>query len=107
LDDRIRSVAVENVLTSYRMIVDQPAHRNVSEGVIPGVLRRYDTVDLVEAIYPRSITFISPQDAMGAAISEKDFRSALATVFRSDVNLGFPQRVGFQARSSGSSLPLQ
>src|SRR5262249_54092231 len=107
LDDRIHSVTVENVLTSYRMIVDQPVHCNVSEVVIPGVLRRYDTADLVEAIYPRAVTFISPQDAMGAAISEKDFRSALATAFRSDVNLGSPQRVGFQARSSGSTLPLQ
>src|SRR6202051_2429387 len=31
LDSRISRITVENTLSSYRMIVDQPVHRNVSE----------------------------------------------------------------------------
>ena len=66
LDSRISKVRVENTLSSYRMIVDQPVHRNVSEIVIPGVLRHYDTADLLEAIAPRPVTIMAPQDALGA-----------------------------------------
>ena len=42
LDSRIHAVTVEKTLAAYRMIVDEPLHRNVSEVVIPGVLRKYD-----------------------------------------------------------------
>jgi len=79
LDPRISRVTVENTLASYRMIVDQPVHRNVSEVVIPGVLRHYDTADLLDAIAPRPVTMIAPQDALGAPISEAQFRAALGS----------------------------
>jgi hypothetical protein len=80
----------EDTLTSYRMIVEQPVHRNVSEVVIPGVLRRYDTGDLMEAVSPRPVVMVTPRDAMGVPVSEDNFRSALAHVFRSDQNMGSP-----------------
>jgi hypothetical protein len=51
-------------------IGEQPLHRNVSEVVIPGVLRRFDAGDLLLAAYPRPITIINPQDALGASISQ-------------------------------------
>ena len=40
LDLRIREVVIENTLASYRMVLDQPLHRNISEVMIPGVLRK-------------------------------------------------------------------
>jgi len=55
LDSRIGRVEEENGLGSYRAIVDEPLHRGVSEVVIPGVLRKYDTEDLVRAILPRVV----------------------------------------------------
>jgi len=88
LDARISKVVLENTLTSYRMIIDQPVHRNVSEIMIPGVLRRYDTGDLLEAIYPRPVVYVSPQNALGENISEDSFRGAIAHVVHSDRNLG-------------------
>lgn len=88
LDARISKVVLENTLTSYRMIVDQPVHRNVSEVMIPGVLRRYDTGDLLEAIYPRPVVYVAPQNALGDRISEDTFRNAMAHVIRTDRNLG-------------------
>jgi hypothetical protein len=93
LDTRISRVVVTEMLASYRMIVDQPVHRSVSEVVIPGVLRHYDTADLIEAVYPRPVVIVSPQDALGAAISDKDFRDALPQVFQSEQKLGSSQRV--------------
>ncbi len=65
LDSRIHSVIVENTLASYRMILEQPLHRNVSEVVVPGVLPKYDIGNLLLAISPRPVTVINPQDATG------------------------------------------
>ena len=65
LDSRITSVTVEDSLASYRGILDEPLHRNVSESVIPGVLKKYDLPDLVQAIAPRPVTAIHPRDAGG------------------------------------------
>jgi hypothetical protein len=93
LDGRIGRVVMENSLTSYRMIVDQVVHRNVSEVVIPGVLRKYDTGELLEAVYPRPVTIVNPRDALGDPVSEADFRKGLAYVFESDRRLGRPGRI--------------
>jgi uncharacterized protein (TIGR03435 family) len=40
---------VDESVPSYRSIVDEPLHRNVSEIVIPGVLKKYDVPDLIRA----------------------------------------------------------
>ena len=106
LDLRIKRVVVENSLASYRMIVDEPIHRNVSEVVLPGVLRKYDTGDLMLAAYPRSVTVINPQDALGAALTEQEYRKSLAYVFESDSNLGSPQRVRVLFRGARDPLPI-
>jgi hypothetical protein len=66
LDTRISRVEVENSLISYRSIMDVPLHRNVSEVVIPGVLRKYDVPDLVRAIAPRPVVVVNPVDGAGA-----------------------------------------
>jgi hypothetical protein len=106
LDSRISKVVVANTLTSYRMIVDQPFHRNVSEIVIPGVLQHYDTTDLLTAIYPRPVIYISPQDALGAAIRAPIFRTAVSAALKSDQNMGVSNRIQFQAIADGDPLPL-
>jgi len=80
LDSRITRVVVENALTSYRMVLDQPLHRNISEIMIPGVLRKYDMGDVLQAIAPRSVTVVNPQDATGAVITEEQFRKELGNL---------------------------
>jgi hypothetical protein len=95
LDTRINSVTVENSLASYRMIVDQPVHRNVSEIVVPGILRHYDVGDLLSATYPRQVTIIHPQDAMGVTLSDRDFQSLWPTVFQTEQKLGANDRLRF------------
>ena len=85
LDSRIGRVVVENTLTSYRMILEQPLHRNVSEVMIPGVLRKYDMGDLLLTISPRPVTVINPQDATGAVITSEQFRNELDYIFRSGI----------------------
>ncbi len=93
LDARIARIVIENALADYRSIVDQPLHRNVSEVVIPRVLRKYDTGDLMLAIWPRPIVIVNPCDALGRTMSEDEFRKREAHVFQSDQNLRSPLRI--------------
>lgn len=59
LDRRIRHVAVDHVLTSYRSLLDAPMPIGAPEDVIPGVLLRYDIPDLVRALGTR-VTISDP-----------------------------------------------
>jgi cephalosporin-C deacetylase-like acetyl esterase len=106
LDTRIGQVMVENALTSYRMIVDQPVHRNAAEVLVPGVLRKYDIGDLILAAYPRRVTIINAQDALGVGISDAEFRKETAYVFRSDQNLGQAGRIQLMWRGPRDPLPI-
>jgi hypothetical protein len=106
LDSRISKVVVANTLTSYRMIVDQPLHRNVSEIVIPGVLQHYDTSDLLTATYPRPVVYVSPLDALGDEVRVANFRTAISAALKSDQNMGVPNRIQMQTAAPGDPLPL-
>jgi cephalosporin-C deacetylase-like acetyl esterase len=106
LDGRTARTVVEESLVSYRMIVDRPLHRGVSESLIPGVLRKYDTGDLLLASYPRPVMILSPRDAAGELVSPEQCRQALPQVFESDARLGAADRVRMRVRSADGSLPL-
>ena len=97
LDPRVARVVAVNTLASFRMIVDAPLHRNVSEVVIPGVLRRYDAGDLVRAVGPRPVTFVNPVDAFGDTVPEAAFREAA----------GAAENVRYQAGEAGAPLPVE
>jgi hypothetical protein len=56
LDRRIKKVDAASPLASYRAIIDEPLHRNVSDVVIPGVLRAYDIADLQKDLAHRAST---------------------------------------------------
>jgi cephalosporin-C deacetylase-like acetyl esterase len=107
VDSRISRVVVANSLTSYRMILEQPLHRNVSEIVIPGVLQHYDTTDLLTAIFPRPVIYVSPQDALGDAVRAANFRTAISAALKSDQNMGSSNRIQFQTAAPGDPLPLE
>jgi cephalosporin-C deacetylase-like acetyl esterase len=107
LDPRITSVIAENSLVSYRMALDAPLHRNLSEVTIPGVLEHYDTSDLLEAMAPRPVVLINPADAIGQPVRLSRVRELLRSVFLSDQNLGAPQRVSVLRRGLRDPLPIE
>jgi dienelactone hydrolase len=65
VDQRIFHLVLENLLVSYRAALDAPLHRNLSDIVLPGVLRHYDVNDLLKAIAPRDVVLVNVSDAMG------------------------------------------
>jgi hypothetical protein len=102
LDERVTDVIVENTLVSYRMALDAELHRNLSEILVPGVLKHYDLGDLLEAISPRRVLLANPVDAMGQPVPEHLVRSELAPVFATDRGLGTPGRLRIDSASGRS-----
>jgi cephalosporin-C deacetylase-like acetyl esterase len=87
LDERIRSVRLEQTLVSYRMAVNDPAPRDLAQSVIPGVLRHYDLDDLVMGLGTTPVTIVDPIDAEGKAVSDETFRRQYGWVLAADRNL--------------------
>ncbi|MBI2687087.1 MAG: acetylxylan esterase [Acidobacteria bacterium] len=54
-DDRLRSLELDGLLTSYQSIVDARLHRNAFEHVVQGAIRHYDIDDLLKVISRRPV----------------------------------------------------
>ncbi len=102
LDARIRSVTVRHSLAAYRTVVEEPLHRNVSEVVVPGVLRRYDVAYLLMAAYPRHVTIEDPVDALGEPMDAETFRRSIASVLAADRKLGGGERIAVTSQAGGA-----
>lgn len=53
LDPRLRKIAIDHVLTSYRSLLEAPLPLGAPEDVVPGVLLRYDIPNLAHALGSR------------------------------------------------------
>ena len=106
VDGRVGRVVLENSLLSYRTAFDAGLHKNLSEVLIPGVLTRYDTPQLMQAIFPRPIFLINPANAMGQELRARFVEEALSRTFASDRALGQPDRIKLFHRGFGDPLPF-
>jgi cephalosporin-C deacetylase-like acetyl esterase len=59
LDPRLRHIAIDHVLTSYRSLLDAPLPIGAPEDVVPGVLPHYNIPDLVHVL-GRRVTVADP-----------------------------------------------
>jgi cephalosporin-C deacetylase-like acetyl esterase len=107
LDPRIAHVVVEGALVSYHMALEAPLHRNLSDIILPGVLLKYDTSDLIDAISPRSVEIVNPVDSIGVAARDEAVHRELAAVFESDRKLDQAQRVHVIHRGLRDPLPIE
>jgi hypothetical protein len=65
LDGRVSDLELEDLLASYRSVVEELLHKDVSEVVVPGVLRHYDVDALLLAMRPRGVRVVSWLTASG------------------------------------------
>ena len=65
LDDRLTRLRFEEMLVSYRSVVEQRIHRDVLESIVPGVLKHYDLPDLVASLAPREAILVNPVNPLG------------------------------------------
>jgi hypothetical protein len=107
IDGRIGRVFLENSLVSYRTALEAGLHKNLSENLIPGVLTRYDTPQLMQAIFPRPIFLINPASAMGQELRSRFVEEAFSTAMATDKALSQPGRIKLLHRGFGDPLPLE
>jgi cephalosporin-C deacetylase-like acetyl esterase len=107
LDGRVQRIFLEGSLLSYRTALEAGLHKNLSEVLIPGVLTRYDTPQLMQAIFPRPIYLINPANAMGQEMRRRLAEQALSTALETDKALGQPDRIKILHRGFGDPLPVE
>jgi hypothetical protein len=107
LDPHITRVIAENALVSYRLALEAPLHRNLSDIILPGVLLKYDTADLLQAISPRMVVLVNAADAMGIPARDEAVHKELAAAFESDRKLDMPQQIEIIHRGFRDPLPIE
>jgi cephalosporin-C deacetylase-like acetyl esterase len=107
LDDRIARLVVERMLVGYRAALDAGLHRNLSEVLIPGVLRHYDVPDLLIAVHPRPVTLVNTATPMGQPARTREVTTALARALAADSALGTPARLRLVRRGFGDPVPIE
>jgi hypothetical protein len=106
IDERVGRVILENSLLSYRTALEAGLHKNLSETIIPSVLTRYDTPQLMQAVFPRPIDLINPTNAMGQELRSRFVQEALSMAIATDKALGRPDRLKLIHRAFGEPLPF-
>ncbi len=107
IDRRVGRLLLESSLLSYRTALNAGLHKNLSEILIPGVLTRYDTPQLMQVIFPRPIILINPANAMGQELRRRVVEEALSTTFATDRALSKPDRIKLYHRSFGDPTPFE
>src|SRR5262249_50367858 len=65
VDTRIGKVTLEEIVESYRSIVDHRIHQQMWENIVPGVLRYFDLPEVEQSIAPREVKIASTVDPLG------------------------------------------
>jgi len=78
VDDRIKKLALQDMLVSYQAVVTEKIHQRIFESVIPGVLQSYDLPDLVTALAPRPVWIVHCVDPLGRPVLQKEAAAAYA-----------------------------
>ncbi len=65
LDDRLQRLGLEEMLVSYRAVVEHKIHRRVLESIVPGVLAQFDLPDLVAVLAPERVVVVNPVNPLG------------------------------------------
>jgi fermentation-respiration switch protein FrsA (DUF1100 family) len=107
LDPRISRIVVERALVSYRTALFAGLHKNLSEVLIPSVLTRYDTPDLLIATHPRPVVLVNPANAMGQPERDRHVRQALERALDADKTLRTPERIRLVRRGFGDPVPIE
>lgn len=79
-DNRIRSLALDGMLASYEMVVNERINQNIVDQVIPSALKSFDLPDVVTAIAPRRVAVFNAVNPLGQELSLSRLRQEYARV---------------------------
>jgi len=88
-DDRIRSLALDGMLASYELVVNERIHQGIADQFIPSALKYFDLPDVIAAIAPRQVAVFNGVNPLGQELPVGRLRQEYA---RSAAEIGVRDR---------------
>jgi hypothetical protein len=104
LDDRIKSVTLEEMLVSYESVVEWKIHQEVFESVVPAALANYDLPDLAASLAPRRLQIINAVNPRGRRIETQHVKREYEVAQKAFAAAGAPQLFNVAERKPGKKL---
>jgi len=104
LDERIKNVALEDMLVSYESVIRWKLHQRVFESIVPNALANYDLPDLAVTIAPRKLTLINAVNPRGQRLEAREARQQYATAQQAFAAAGAPNSFAVVERKPGQKL---
>src|SRR5262245_9616588 len=104
LDDRIKSVTLEEMLVSYESVVAWKIHQEVFESVVPAALANYDLPDLAASLAPRRLQIINAVNPRGQRIETQQVKREYEVAQKAFAASGASQSFSVMERKPGKKL---
>ncbi len=104
LDDRIKSVTLEEMLVSYESVVDWKIHQEVFESVVPAALANYDLPDLAASLAPRRLQIINAVNPRGQRVETQQVKREYEVTQKAFAAAGASQLFNVAERKPGKKL---
>ena len=104
LDDRIKSVTLEEMLVSYESVVEWKIHQEVFESVVPAALANYDLPDLAASLAPRRLQIINAVNPRGRRIETQQVKRKYEVAQKAFAAAGASQLFNVAERKPGKKL---
>jgi hypothetical protein len=92
LDDRLHSIMLDSPLAPYRSVVESEAYSLDISWFLYGILKHFDTPELVGSLAPRSCWFLNAADAQGKTLAE----SEVASLYKASIEMFEQSHAGQQ-----------
>lgn len=86
--DGIGSLTLENMLVSFRSLVDSRKYRAGTDYIISGVLQKFDVTDVLVSLAPLKVLLRNVRSGSGRKMSSKDVMDAYSAVLKAYGILG-------------------
>ncbi|MGH9767606.1 MAG: alpha/beta hydrolase family protein [Blastocatellia bacterium] len=106
LDDRIKSVTLEEMLVSYESVVEWKIHQEVFESVVPAALANYDLPDLAASLAPRKLQIINAVNPRGQRMETQQVKREYEAAQKAFAAAGAPQSFSVAERKPGKKLTV-
>ncbi len=104
LDDRIKSVTLEEMLASYESVAEWKIHHRVFESIVPAALANYDLPDLAASLAPRRLRIINAVNPRGQRVETRQVRSIYESAQNAFAVAGASQSFDVIERKPGKKL---
>ena len=104
LDHRIRKVVLEGMLSSYNSILENRAHRQMFESVVPGALKFYDLPELVASLAPRKVSIVSGVDSVGHELPANTVQKEYSHAVEAYRHMGVEQDIHILDRGTAEHM---